>query len=399
MGETMNVNGRHARAICLCAVACVLSGCVTGLQPIASTDTDEPTSIVRIVSVEPGQGPITGGTEVIIRGENFDWPVAVQLGSVPVEVTPIDATSVRIITPPVSVEQAVDVEVQSASGQDVRPSGFAYLGTSVVDDTGSAPVDPDPPRGSTLITGVIEVSHLQMTCPSCLDGRPSDLDVQVNAIFHNPESTSWSAWMPPSGLCAFDVAPPVRSLTTRNVGSMITLTSGTEQINLPYGNIKGFGAGYSSGALNSEAIIRNAAYDLGGSSLPYTGSLLTGRGFDAITPAGLLITFPQSDLFSQAIFMSGQTFTWAPTGPDDFVVDIYVFAPSTGDYVGSVTCRGPDNGSLTVPATYLGSFPAGSSVLVQLSRYRFSELVSPDDGSIIEGISWFGVEGTGYLQP
>ena len=170
----MNVSGRHARAIYLCAIARFVR-MRDRTAAIASTETDEPTSTVRIVSVEPDQGPITGGTEVIIRGENFDWPVAVQLGSVPVEVTPIDATSVRIITPPVSVEQAVDVEVQSAAGQDVRPSGFAYLGTSVVDDTGSQPVDPEPPSGSNLITGVIEVSHLQMTCPTSTDVRATSM--------------------------------------------------------------------------------------------------------------------------------------------------------------------------------------------------------------------------------
>jgi hypothetical protein len=104
-----------------------------------------------IDSVDPDFGPLAGGTEVVISGDDF-WSastvgeaVYVLFGGVAAEsVTVVDPTEIRAVTPPAETSGAVDVVVINPDGaQAALRNGFVYLSsppylTSVTPASGTA---------------------------------------------------------------------------------------------------------------------------------------------------------------------------------------------------------------------------------------------------------------------
>jgi hypothetical protein len=89
----------------------------------------------QISGIDPVEGPIAGGTAVIISGNNFGTaagpttdPTIVRFGGV--DATNVVVHSTEMITadtPPYDTAEAVDVEVINPSGlNDVLPGGFTY---------------------------------------------------------------------------------------------------------------------------------------------------------------------------------------------------------------------------------------------------------------------------------
>ena len=167
---------------------------------------------------------------------------------------------------------------------------------------------------------------------------------------------------------------------------------------------RGSNLNYQSNGLTEADFLRSTSYDLsvpdGGSLGPFTISdvLTTPQGFDTITPTNLLLV-NQASAFSAAISLSGATIGWAPYGgSNSMIIRIDEYAAS-GTYLRSALCRGPDNGSLTVPANAMTGMQVGNQVAVYIMRTNVGEATNPANGSIIEHDVAMSVVGTGILRP
>jgi hypothetical protein len=94
-------------------------------------------AVPHVTSLEPGSGPATGGTEVIITGTDLlphivcalPCPTTVTFGEVTVEVAEESATRLKVFTPP-HAPGTVDVRVNVSGEEPVRlPGAFTYLAT------------------------------------------------------------------------------------------------------------------------------------------------------------------------------------------------------------------------------------------------------------------------------
>jgi hypothetical protein len=163
---------------------------------------------------------------------------------------------------------------------------------------------------------------------------------------------------------------------------------------------------FSADGLDESDFVRNAAYDLavteGGRDLDaftVTDALTTPQSISELTPYEILYVDPRS-AFSARISRSGTDFTWSPSGGDgSFVIVVTVYNSAGTALLGEVTCRGSDNGRMTVPSSALGAYPTGSLALVGMYRYNIGSFERPDDRSSVDTVVSFGVLGTGSITP
>lgn len=83
---------------------------------------------LRLHGVDPGHGPATGGTDVVLRGNGFSGPLAVTFDGRqvdPVDLEILDARRVRVKTPAGEVGPAT-VEVTKGLDTVSLPDGFSY---------------------------------------------------------------------------------------------------------------------------------------------------------------------------------------------------------------------------------------------------------------------------------
>lgn len=100
----------------------------------ADTAVDDYTyySTPAVSSVEPGHGPVEGGTDVIITGTDFIAPVTVMFGDVTATSVQIDSTTQVTARTPVHEAGAVDVAVITPGGTGTKTAGFEYHGIPVL---------------------------------------------------------------------------------------------------------------------------------------------------------------------------------------------------------------------------------------------------------------------------
>jgi len=207
--------------------------------------------------------------------------------------------------------------------------------------------------------------------------------------------------MPALGTCATNPAPVPLASATQDRGQWVYLESGSKSISLlrTSGDL---GTIYVADGLGEPDYLRNASWDVvlpddGGTRIP--GGVHTTEGFDDIQPWEMLYVYPEA-AFAAAVSQSGQTFTWAPSGSADrFVILIDAYDGTTGAYLATVACTGPDNGSMQVPGGLLSAFPTYSLLGVGLYRYQVNRADVPGEGTTLESVSWFGVLGTATLTP
>ncbi|MEW6661701.1 MAG: IPT/TIG domain-containing protein [Bacillota bacterium] len=124
-----------------------------------------------ITGLEPVQGPVTGGTTVVISGDNFATGAQVKFGSVTASAasTLVESLNrIRVVTPP-SLPGWHGVTVVNPDGQeftwwappqdandpaDPDAKGFFYYSAPVITSL-------DPNRGSTSGSGIIEINGSQ----------------------------------------------------------------------------------------------------------------------------------------------------------------------------------------------------------------------------------------------
>jgi hypothetical protein len=112
-----------------------------------------------IVAVTPADGPVEGGTTVLIRGTHLGEIVGVSFGSVPAtSFTPISNTEVRAVAP--AGTGIVDITVTSAYGTSpITPADhYTYVAVPTVTRI-------SPSHGSTAGGGVITITGQNLGSP------------------------------------------------------------------------------------------------------------------------------------------------------------------------------------------------------------------------------------------
>jgi len=382
-------------------VSLLLAGCGTGLTGLGTETDPQGDGPVFITDVSPWWGPTAGGTLVTITGVDFTGAVTVTFNGVPADAFRESTESLLVTTPSALDQGPIDIEVVAAEGTATLTDGFWYSDTGMPDVGGHDPGDDPTPSG--LFGGLVEMSLLQIACPSCFN-LTEGLQVTGNAAFHDPSPTSWTAWLPPSGTCALNPAQAGPTSPRYDVGEWVYLESGATSIALRR-TMGETGTLYEAQGFTETDYRRNASFDVfvpdGGvyGAFRVTGGMETTEGFSSISPQELLYTDP-SAAFAAALPQSGTLLTWAPSGgTGSFLVLVDVYDPNTGAYIAEVGCFGPDNGAMTVPTGMLAQFPAYSLAAVYMVRYRISDAIIPTNGATLQSISQFGVVGTGTLAP
>jgi len=398
-----------------------LAGCGlgAGLDPLAGTDSGVQES-VWIDAVDPTWGPIEGGTSVRILGGGFEGEVSVLFGGASVTVTVIDDGELVVTSPSTAVETAVDLTVRSDRGEAVRVDGFTYTDGEAPADGGSSDGGSGDGGGdggdggadgggggdggggsSGMTSGLVEFYYEVTACPSCF-GLTEQLAIGAYATFHSPVSGSWTGWMPARGSCSTSATPTPPTSSSEDVGEWAYLVSGSVSNGLRRSTASGRTT-YEAVGLSSGDYLRNASWDLsvsgGGSWGPFslTSVVNTREGFTDIQPAAIM--GDGRDSFTAQIQASNATFTWSPSGiSDSFIVAIDVYNASGTSYLGGVFCHATDTGALTVPSSGLSGYPSGALLAIRMYRYQIEEAVHPVDGSTVQGVSSFGLIGTGVLR-
>lgn len=355
---------------------------------------------LTVEAIDPAWGFPSETTEVTITGNAMDTATAVLFGRSEVGITRLDDRTVVVTAPALGFEAVVDVTVVGEGEEVTVAGGFTYADEEPEDtDT-----DGDDTDGNTAadgkIGGLVQMSLVQYACPTCFEPALPALDVYATGAFHEPTRNGWFDWLPAEGACATNPSGSAPSSSFLDAGEWMYLTSGSRAIAMRAASDHLF----ASTGLDESDFVRNAAYALslteGGSGLDafdVTDAITTPQAIRSLTPTELLYTSPR-DAFSARIPKNNATFTWGPTGGGgSFVVEVQVYDARSGSGLGTVVCRGPDNGSLTVPSSALSSYPSGSLLVVGLHRYLIGTFDRPDNGSEIDTLATFGVVGTGSL--
>ncbi|MGP8241047.1 MAG: IPT/TIG domain-containing protein, partial [Solirubrobacteraceae bacterium] len=131
---------------------------VGGTSALSSADQYTYVPLPTVTKVEPGEGPVAGGTPVTITGTNFTGAKEVKFGSVVAKgFTVVSATSITVESPAEVSAATVNVVVTTVGGKSAVSSAddFTYVAAPTV--TKVAPVE-GPVAGGTKVT--ITGTHL-----------------------------------------------------------------------------------------------------------------------------------------------------------------------------------------------------------------------------------------------
>jgi len=262
--------------------------------------------------------------------------------------------------------------------------------TTVPFDT-SPLVDTSPPQLEGIV-GYANYSLQQIACPECV-GASQEISLSFYAEFHDPISEMHTDWIPESGECIQNLQETSPSTNTRDAGSQLNVFGPTHTFSVPRA-----GNGYQTDN------IYETQYDRDGDHTVYSDLLTDGflfkssRGFDYVEPVSLLYV-DMSYAYQAPIYRSGATFFWGPSGSDEqFMIIVAVYTSTGTSLLGYVVCVGQDTGYMTIPSTYLSSYPPGSLVAVHLSRQSVELSPSQDLGGYIESHMQWEVVGTGHIE-
>jgi hypothetical protein len=370
--------------------------------------------VLTIEGIDPSWGPLGEDTEITITGPGVGTATDVKVGNTEgISFSVVDDTTLLATVPAYDAEAVVAVRVVGSAGTDTVADGFTYANeapadtdTDVDSDTDSdadtdADTDTDTSgRGKT--GGVIQFGLVQYACTACYDPAMPAVSVVASGTFHDPTRDGWLDWLPAEGDCVNNPSTTAPTDTFLDGGRWLYLTSGSRSVAMQSDSTNT----YTASDLDEGDFVRNAAYDVslanGGDDLdPFDvgDGLQTPQAISELTPVELLYTNP-SQAFSARIARSGPSFTWGPTGGGgSFVIELGVYSGSSGAPLGSVVCRGTDNGRMSLPSSALSSYPTGSLVEVGLYRYVIGSFERPDNSSTVETTALFGVIGTGILTP
>lgn len=254
--------------------------------------------------------------------------------------------------------------------------------------------DPEPtddPQENQGITGYTYLHLRQVACPACV-GETQEIRINFQAEFHQPISDNHTGWVLQEGQCVTNLIGSDPSTIPQSVGSSISINNPAHSFTAPT-----IGQGYyQTQNIWESQLQRDALYEVTTEDGSY--SFISSRGFDFIEPYAMLYVDP-SYAFSAPIYKSGASFSWGPTSPNStFVITVQVFSYDGSQMLGLVSCAGPDSGFMTIPGSYLQSYPTNSLVAIYLSRHKIELSETDINNSYIETHMEWEVVGTGYIQ-
>ena len=270
---------------------------------------------------------------------------------------------------------------------------------SAIQDTQQDPVASEPSEPTTEpstetqrsgVTGYTSLHLRQVACPACM-GESQEITITFSAQFHQPISDNHTEWIPANGQCTTNLIGVSPSTNPIDVGPSIIVDAGAHN----FGAEQIVTGLYQTTSIWESQLLRDTTYNVATTEGGY--NFISTHGFDFIEPYTMLWVDP-SYAFEAAIYRSGATFTWAPTSTDSiFMITVAVYSWDGSQFLGYVTCAGPDNGSMVIPAQYLQAYQAGSLAAIHLERHKV-ELVETDiNNSYVETHMSWEVVGTGTI--
>tara|TARA_R100000030_G_scaffold100867_1_gene95056 strand:- start:116 stop:790 length:675 start_codon:yes stop_codon:yes gene_type:complete len=222
-------------------------------------------------------------------------------------------------------------------------------------------------------------------------GETQEISINFRALFHEPSTDGHTNWIPPHGECTTNLISTSPSTVPTDMGVDIYIEG---EYHTFTADSVGLGI-YENNRIWESQLERDTRYDVYTDQGDY--SFVSTHGFDFIEPYTMLWVDP-SYAFEAPIFRSGATFTWGPTSTDStFMITVAVYSWDGSQFLGYVTCTGPDNGSMTIPSQYLLNFQAGSLVAIHLSRHKVELVETNINNSFIETHMEWEVVGTGTI--
>ncbi len=132
----------------------------------------------QISSISPNHGPVTGGTDITIRGVNFTESTTVTIDSRPAQVFPVDGTTLVARVPAGGAPGSVAVSLTNAGFLPVTdPNGYLYdpVGPLLLADTILA-------FGDSITAGVTSFCGVQ-GCGGTTTGYPQRLETWLRARY------------------------------------------------------------------------------------------------------------------------------------------------------------------------------------------------------------------------
>ena len=291
-----------------------------------------------------------------------------------------------------------DVIVENDDNADLDETSETDEGNESSDSTTTEVEDTAPQIDLSQTVGYVELGLMQASCPYCF-GVPQEINITSFARFHQPTSASHTSWLPQSDGCRNYYETNV-SAPNVDVGQFVTLKNNFGDnltLNQTYDST---GVIYENGYLIESNFRRNTPHTLNVQGKIAESVLETLRGFDYIEPYTMLYVDP-SYAFQTPINRNGNnSFTWGPSGDANsfFTIHISVYSNDGSSYYGTVICRSPDNGIMSIPGSYFSQYQSGNLASIHLMRHRVFTNQYQDFEGTIEGYSWWEVIGTGYIQ-
>ena len=135
-----------------------------------------------------------------------------------------------------------------------------------------------------------------------------------------------------------------------------------------------------------------------GSTTYVPGAVFTTQEFDDVQPETAFYYY-----LHFVHYMSKSTanvYTWWPHSLQGttVVVQLSFYSLFGGAYEGNVVCHTADDGTIAIPGYLMSSFSNDASIMVAIFRHRHVRTTLAD-GSALDGIYTFGLEGTAVLIP
>ena len=246
-----------------------------------------------------------------------------------------------------------------------------------------------------VLEGIVGYTHYslqQVACPECV-GSAQEITLNFSALFHEPITDSHTEWIPSPGTCIQNLQETVPSTNPIDVGAQITITGPVHSF-----SAQKYGTGYQTSNIYETQYDRDSIHTVGSTVLYDEYEFVSTRGFDYIEPAAMLYV-DMSYAYQAPIYRSGASFYWGPSGSEEnFMIIVAVYTSNGASLIGYTTCVSQDVGYLTIPSTYLSSYPPGSLVAIHLSRQAIELVPSYDLGGYVESHMEWEVVGTGYIE-
>ena len=199
----------------------------------------------QITSISPAHGPVTGGTDVTIRGANFTEMTTVTIGDRAAQVFPVDANTLIATVPAGTAPGSVQVTLANAGFLPISlPNGYLYdpVGPFLLADTVLG-------FGDSITFGTSSAFCDTGICGTTITGYPQRLEELLRARYPQQAIAVQGAGSP--GECASAVCVPQTTgmgrlpVTIAPGHDLVVILEGVNDLN------GGFSIGQIVGALRS----------------------------------------------------------------------------------------------------------------------------------------------------